>query len=120
MAISKEHIPYTYQESKRVFEKDLPIKEAAKNIHKECGIKITSASDYCYYFRYLMTGAGSCRSLSSFTQGYYLIQIHQDYGNEQFKISLYHFKKLIEKFEGEKIGSKKSMNAIYENCCSLV
>lgn len=114
MKISEKLIPYTYTESKRVFHKELSIKEATINIHKNCGIKISSASDYGYYFRYLMTGNGSCRSLSSFTQEYYLENILEDYGSKQFLKTLLHFKKLIEKFEGSKLGSKKSMNLIYE------
>lgn len=120
MRISNEHIPYTYQESKRVFDNDLSIKEAAENINKKCDIKVTSATDYGYYFRYLMTGEGSCRSLSKFTQDFYLERIYKDYDKEQFKKSLLHFKKLIERFENGKIGSKKSMNAIYDKYINLL
>lgn len=120
MSISEKHIPFTYEESKRVFENDLSIKEAAENINKKCDIKVTSATDYGYYFRYLMTGEGSCRSLSKFTQGFYLEKIYKDYDKEQFKKSLLHFKKLIEKFEGEKVGSKKAMRTIYEKYNQMV
>lgn len=114
MKISDKLIPFTYTESKGVFENKLSLKEAAENIHNNCGIKITSALDYGYYFRYLMTGKGSCRILNKFTQRYYLEKIFQDYGIEQRQKSLKNFKKLIDKFEGEKVGSKKSMRAIYE------
>ena len=122
MKIPENIIPYTFKESKRVFENNLPVKEAAENIHKNCGVKITSAIDYAYYFRYLMTGNGSCRSLSKFTQEYFLKNILEDYknDNEQKKKTLLHFKKLIEKFEGEKVGSKKSMRVIYEKYIKLV
>lgn len=114
MLIAENKIPYTYKESKRVFENNLSVKEAAENIHKKCGIKVNSAIDYAYYFRYLITGNGSCRILSCYTQEFYLENIHKDYGKEQFEKSLTNFKKLIENFEGQKIGSKKSMRAIYE------
>jgi hypothetical protein len=114
MKIPKTAIQFTYNESKRVFENKLPIKEAAEHIHKKHGIKINSAIDYGYYFRYLITGEGSCRSLSSYTQKYYLDRIQKEYSNEQFEKSLAHFKKLIEKFEGSKVGSKKGMRAIYD------
>lgn len=116
MKIEEDLIPYTYSESKRVFENSLPIKEAAESIHKKCGLKITSSLDYGYFYRYLITGIGSCRSLSSYTQEYYLENILKDYNNdtEQKRKTLYHFKKLIEKFEGDKVGSKKSMRTIYE------
>lgn len=120
MKISEKHIPFTYQESKRVFVLNLSIKEAAENINKKCGIKITSATDYGYYFRYLITGEGSCRSLSKFAQEFYIKKICEDYDEKQFKKSLHHFKKLIEKFEGEKVGSKKSMRAIYEKYVALI
>jgi hypothetical protein len=56
MKISENVIPFTYQESKRVFENKLSVKEAAENINKNCGIKITSSADYYYYFKHLMTG----------------------------------------------------------------
>jgi hypothetical protein len=122
MKIPENVIPYTYKESKRVFENKLSVKEAAENIHKNCGVKITSSIDYAYYFRYLMTGNGSCRGLSKFTQEYFLKNILEDYknDNEQKKKTLLHFKKLIEKFEGEKVGSKKSMRVIYEKYKTLV
>lgn len=120
MSIAHQHIPYTYQESKRVFENDLTIKEATENINKQCAIKVTSAKDYVYYFKYLMTGEGSCRILNKFTQRYYLEKIFQDYGIEQKQKSLKNFKKLIDKFEGEKVGSKKSMNLIYDEFLKLV
>jgi hypothetical protein len=122
MKIPENVIPYTYKESKRVFENKLSVKEAAENIHKNYGVKITSSIDYAYYFRYLITGNGSCRSLSKFTQEYFLKNILEDYknDNEQKKKTLLHFKKLIEKFEGEKVGSKKSMRVIYEKYIKLV
>jgi len=107
-------IPYAYQETKRVFESNLPIKEAAENINKNCGIKINSAVDYGYYFKYLMTGTGSCRNLNSFTQEYFLKRILEDYGMQQQNKSLQAFWDLILKFEGEKVGYKKSMRIIFE------
>ncbi len=114
MKIAHEHIPYTYQESKRVFENNLPIREAAENINKKCNITFNSCADYAHYFRYLITGNQSCRSLSSYTQGYYLEQIYKDYGKEQLEKSLRNFYKLIEKFEQKGNSNKKSMRAIYE------
>lgn len=81
MKISENVIPFTYQESKRVFENKLSVKEAAENINKNCGIKITSSADYYYYyyyyFKHLMTGEGSCRVLRKFTQEHYLEQIEK-------------------------------------------
>ena len=120
MKISDKQIPFTYQESKRVFENNLSAREAAENINKNCGIKITSSTDYYSYFKYLMTGQGSCRMLSKFTQEYYLEQIKMDYSPEQFNKSLKAFFLLIKKFEGEKIGSKKSMRMIYKKYSKLI
>ncbi len=82
MKIPEEAIPFTYEESKRAFKKQISTKEAAENINQKHGIKVTSASDYVHYFKYLMTGTGSCRSLSKFTQEYYLKRIGEDYGTE--------------------------------------
>lgn len=113
MKIAEEHIPYTYKESKRIYEEGLSTKEAAQNIFKICGININSANDYPYFFRYLMTGVGSCRSLSSFTQDYYLHQIYKDYGREQLEKSLSAYEILIEKFESHNSSIKKSMRKIY-------
>jgi len=67
-----------------------------------------------------MTGTGSSRSLSKFTQEYYSKHIEKEYGKEQFKKSLQSFYKLIEKFEGKKIGVKKSMPVIYDTYFKLV
>jgi hypothetical protein len=120
MKISENVIPFTYQESKRVFENKLSVKEAAENINKNCGIKITSSADYYYYFKHLMTGEGSCRLLNKFTQEYYLEQIEKDFGKEQLKKSLKAFYELIEKFEKENGSTKKSMRAIYEKYIVLV
>ncbi len=114
MRIPEEAIPFTYKESKRVFDNNLSVKEGAEKIHQECNIKINSAGDYIYYFRYLMTGTGSCRSLSKFTQEYYLKKIKEDYGKEQFERSLEAFKNLIDKFEKDKPGTKVAMRKILE------
>ena len=81
MRIPEEAIPFSYEESKRAFENNTSVKDSAGNSNKKHGIKVTSASDYVYYFRYLMTGSGSCRSLSKFTQEYYLKRIAENYGN---------------------------------------
>ena len=67
-----------------------------------------------------MTGEGSIWSLSSFTQNYFLESIYKDYGKEQLKKSLHTFMCLIKKYEGEKIGSKKSMRSIYEKYSKLI
>lgn len=120
MRIPENVIPYTYQESKRVFENNFPIKEAAENINKKYGIKITSCSDYCYYFRYLITSDGSCRILSSYTQEYYLKRIHEDYGKEQLAKSLNAFLQLIEKFEKQNNSIKPSMRKIYNKYLKFV
>ena len=114
MRIPEEAIPFTYEESKRAFEDKTSVKDAAEKINEKHGIKVTSASDYVHYFKYLMTGNGSCRSLSKFTQEYYLNKIKEDYGSEQFEKSLAAFKKLYEKLEKDNPGTKVAMRKIYE------
>ena len=111
--ITQEPIPYTCQESKRIFENELSVKEGAENIHTKCGIKFTSSKDYIHYFKYLKTGTGSCRILSKFSQEYYLEMIKKDYGKEQLEQSLQAFYKLIEKFEPPDGSTKKSVRYIY-------
>lgn len=113
MRINSDFIPYTYEESKKVFEGSLLSSEAAENIFNNCGIKINSAKDYPQYFKYLMTGSGTCRNLNSFTQEYYLKQIREDYGVDQFRKSLSAYKPLIEKFEKQNSSIKHSMRKIY-------
>lgn len=120
MKISQDQIPFTYQESKRVFEQKLSVKEAAENIHKNCDIKINSSADYYYYFKYLITGEGSCRMLNVFTQNYYLERINEDYDQEQFEKSLNAFYNLIVKFETQNNSNKKAMRLIYNNFSKLV
>ena len=65
-------------------------------------------------------GIGSCRSLSGYTQGYFLEHIKKEYSTEQFKKSLNAFMNLIKKFEGEKVSSKKSMRTIYDKYIEIV
>lgn len=120
MRIPEEAIPFTYKESKRAFEKSTSVREAAERINEKHGIKVTSASDYIHYFRYLMTGTGSCRSLSKFTQEYYLKRIAEDYGKEQFENSLVAFKKLFEKLEKDNPGTKVAMRKIYEKYKTII
>ena len=120
MTIPEEAIPFTFEESKRIFENDLSVKEGAENINKEHGIKVTSASDYVHYFKYLMTATGSCRSLSKFSQEYYLAKIREDYGKAQFEKSLTAFKNLFEKFEKDTPGTKVAMRKIYDKYKALV
>ncbi len=122
MTIPNEAIPDCYKFSKEAFENKLKSKDAAEKIHSKHQLKLSSSKDYFNYFKVLITGSGSCRSLSKFTQEYFLNNILEDYknDNEQKKKTLLHFKKLIEKFEGDKVGSKKSMRVIYEKYIKLV
>jgi len=119
MRIPETAIPYTYKESKRVYENKTTAKEAITSLHVNQNINLNSARDYINYFNYLMKGVGSCRSLSSFTQEYYLKKIYDDYGKDQLKKSLKAFMKLTEKLEEDKVGSKKSMRAIYNTYSQL-
>lgn len=114
MRIPEEAIPFTYEESKRAFENNTSLKEAAARINEKHGIKVSSASDYVHYFKYLITGTGSCRVLSKFTQEYYLKRIREDYDTNQFKKSLSAFKNLLEKFEKDTTSTKVAMRKIYE------
>lgn len=120
MKIPYTAIPQTYIESKKVFENKTTVEDAIKRLHANQYINKNSAKDYINYFKYLMTGSGSCRSLNKFTQEFYLKSIYEDYGKEQLKKSLVAFMKLIVKFEDKKVGSKKSMRAIYEKYNQLV
>ncbi|WP_432671166.1 hypothetical protein [Flavobacterium sp. SM2513] len=67
-----------------------------------------------------MTGTGSCRALSTYSQEYYLEMIYKDYAKEQLEKSLKAFYKLIEKFEQSDGSTKKSMRLIYEKFCLLM
>ena len=120
MKITESAISYTYIESKRVYENNLPFMEAAVSINKKCDIKITSAKDYPYYFKYLITGIGSCRILSRFNQEYYLKKIHEDYGTEQLKKSLTAFMQLIDRFEKQNRTTKNSMRIIFDKYSKFV
>jgi hypothetical protein len=46
MKIPENLIPYAYQESKRIFDNELSVKEAAENINKTSDININSCADY--------------------------------------------------------------------------
>jgi|GEM_PF-2297994 len=122
MKIPNEVIPYCYKFSKKAFEGKITKEIARLKIHEELGIKFSSARDYYLYYNYLITGEKPTWSLNVFTLEYFLEHILIDNKDniEQKKKSLLHFKKLIEKFEGEKKGSRKSMRAIYEKFNQLV
>lgn len=120
MKIPNEVIPDCYKYSKQAFEGNITSDEAAKKIHNLHNLKLGSAKDYPILFKILITGEGSMWSLSSYCYEYFIKKIHEDYGNEQLKKSLNTFMRLIKKYEGEKVGSKKLMRAIYEKYLKLV
>ena len=120
MKIPNEVITDCYKYSKQAFEGKITPNDARQKIHEELKINFGSAKDYYLYFNYLMTGNRPTWSLNKFTLDYFLRNILEDYkDSEQMKKSLFHFKKLIEKFEGDKVGTKKSMRAIYEKYLKL-
>lgn len=114
--IPNEVIKDCYNYSKKAFEGKISKEEARLKIHKELHINYGSAKDYYLYYSYLITGEKPTWSLNKYTLEYFLREILKDYDNdyEQKKKTLENFKKLIEKFEKGKVGSKKSMRAIYE------
>lgn len=120
MKISNEVIPDAYKFSKQVFENKLTLDEATLKLHITHNVNINSAKDYVYYFKYLMTGIGSCRSLSSYTQEFFLKKIHEDYGKERLVMSLLHFKILILMFEKQNNSTKVSMRKIYDKYIKLI
>ena len=122
MKIPNEVIPDCYKFSKQAFEGKITPNEARQKIHEELDINYGSARDYFLYYSYLITGEKPTWGLNTYTTNYFLKNILEDYKNdiEQKKKTLFNFKKLIEKFEGEKVGSKKSMRAIYEKYIELV
>lgn len=122
MKIPNEVIPECYKFSKQAFEGKITKEEARLKIHEELDINFGSAKDYYLYYSYLITGEKPTWVLNKFTLGYFLEHILKENKDnvEQKKKTLLHFKKLIEKFEGQKVGSKKAMRAIYEKFNQLV
>lgn len=120
MKIPNEVIPDAYKYAKQAFDENLLSNDFSNKLLSKHNIKMSSSKDYFYFYNYLMTGLGSCRILSSYTQEYFLKRIYEDYGKEQLQKCLKAFILLIAKFEGEKVGSKKSMRAIYDKYKKLV
>ncbi|PJE45014.1 MAG: hypothetical protein CUR32_01310 [Flavobacterium sp.] len=116
MKIPNEVIPDCYKYAKQAFEGKITPVDARQKIHEELNINFGSARDYYLYYNYLVTGNKPTWVLNDYTLGYFLEHILKDYNNdiEQKRNTLIHFKKLIEKFEGDKVGSKKSMRTINE------
>jgi len=114
MKIPNEVIPDCYNYAKQSFEGKITPNEARKKIHEELNINFGSAKDYSKLFKILMTDEGSIWSLNCFTLDYFIKNISKDYGKEQLKMTLKTFMRLIKSYEGTKVGSKKSMRAIYE------
>jgi hypothetical protein len=120
MKIPHEVITDCYKYSKQAYDEQASSNDFVNKLLSKHTIKVNSAKDYFYFYNYLISGLGSCRILSSYTQEYFLKRIYEDYGKEQLKKSLKAFGFLIEKFEGEKVGSRKSMRAIYDKYMKLV
>lgn len=116
MRIPNEVIPDCYKYAKQAFEGKITPDEARQKIHEELNINFGSARDYYLYYNYLLTGHKPTWVLNIYTLGYFLENILKDYNDdiEQKKRTLLHFKKLIEKFEGTRVGSKKGMRVIYD------
>ena len=120
--IPNEVIPDCYKYSKQAFEGKITPLEARQKIHDELKINYGSARDYFLYYNYLITGTRPTWGLNTFTTNYFLEHILNDgeISNDQKKRTMLHFKKLIEKFEGGKVGCKKSMRVIYEKFVEFV
>ncbi len=116
MKIPNAVIPDCYKYAKQAFDGKITVDDARQKIHEQLNINFGSARDYYLYFNYLITGEKPTWILNKFTLEYFLEHILKDNKDnlEQKKKTLLNFKKLIEKFEGEKVGSKKAMRAIYE------
>ena len=116
MKIPNEAIPECYKYAKQAFDGKITFGDARQKIHEELKINFGSARDYYLYYNYLITGEKPTWGLNLFTMEYFLKKILEDENNdsEQRKNSLFYFKALINKLEGEKIGSKKGLNVIYE------
>ncbi len=121
-SIPNEAIPDCYKYAKEAFEGNITPEEARQKINENLSINFGSARDYFLYYSYLMTGIKPTWDLNKFTFEYFLKAIIENKENsiEQKRNSVYNFKKLIEKLERQRIGSKKSMNIIYEKYSKLV
>ena len=122
MKIPNDVIPDCYTYAKQAFEGKITANDARQKIHDELNINYGSARDYYLYYSYLITGKKPTWGLNTYTTKYFLENILVDNKNdvEQKRKTLFHFKKLIEKFEKGKVGSKKSMNIIYEKYSVLI
>ena len=120
MKIPNEVIPDCYKYSKQAFEGKLTADEAAQKIHNLHDVKLGSAKDYPILLKILITGEGSMWNLSSYCQEYFIRKIYEDYGKEQLKKSLNAYMRLIKKYEGDNVGSKKLMRRIYEKYLEFV
>ena len=114
--IPNEAIPDCYKYAKQAFDGKITMGDARQKIHEELNITYGSARDYYLYYSYLITGQRPTWGLNNYTMEFFLNEILDDDNNdvEQKKNSLRHFKALIKKLEGEKVGSRKGLNVIYE------
>lgn len=115
-SIPNKAIPDCYKYAKQAFDGTIAIADARQKIHEELNINFGSAKDYYLYYSYLITGERPTWGLNSYTMEYFLKEILDDDNNDlkQKMNSLLHFKALIKKLEGEKVGSRKGLNVIYE------
>jgi len=114
--IPHEVIPDCYKYAKQAFDSKITVGDARQKIHEKLNINFGSAKDYYLYYSYLITGEKPTWGLNLFTMEYFLKEILEDENTdlEQIKNTFLYFKALINKLEGEKVGSKKGLNVIYE------
>ena len=119
MKIPNDKIPQCYKYAKQAYEGVILPSDANQKIHVELNINQRSAKDYYLYFRYLMTGEKPTWKLNNYTMEYFLSNILKDYSDkEQKEKTIINFTKLIEKYEGDNVGSQRGMRIIYEKYIS--
>ncbi len=121
-SIPNEVIKDCYKYAKQAFDGRITVGDTRQKIHEELNINFGSAKDYYLYYSYLITGQRPTWGLNNYTMEYFLKEILEDKHNdlEQKKNTLLHFKVLIKKLEGEKVGSRKGLNVIYEKYRNFV
>lgn len=105
-------IPTAYTISKKVYEGNLTLSEATKQLVNK-SLNTSSARDYIYGFRYLMNGKRFTRTLNATSMDYFFQNILIDYGASQLPNPLSALMKHIEYYEEQQNTTMLQMRAIH-------
>lgn len=112
MQIPNSIIPFVYQVSKQVYDKEMTLTEGSDILSTKHKMNVNSARDYINNFKNLMEGKEFKRTLNAFSMEFFVREIGSDYGSEQLAKAVDALRKHIDYYESNHNGSLNKLRAI--------